>query len=568
MKSMMPVVARLTVLALGFAMGSGLPRGATADDMLRPWAQDQHQTGRKSVDTAWVRRYDGPAHGDDWATCIAVDSSGNVYVAGTSMSDTGQNTQYLDFVTIKYYPNGDTAWVRRSDFGGKDLPSGLGVDTQGNVYVAGTNNDSRMVTVKYSPTGNRLWYKFFGSQGGASDLVLDSHGSIVVCGSSYRASSDAATVKYRPNGDTAWARFYDWAGLEDYAVAVACGQTDDIAVSGYGASATSHYDCVTVKYDSSGNRLWAAGYDGPNHGDDRTYHVAVDGGGNVVAVGYGDNGYTTPYDYLTIKYDLTGETLWTRRYDGPANGDDRASAVAVDSSGNIYVTGYSYVTGAQPNCATIKYAPDGRQLWVALFGGPIANYGRGSAVALDDAGGVYVCGISAFTLGAYGDYATIKYNAATGETVWTRGYNGPASDVDRAQAIAVDRRGCGYVTGESYGIGTNLDFATIKYVQDGGVLEKPLLVAPVMTVSAMPSPVASRTTVRFGFPREVSATLRVFDMAGRVVGTLHHGLASAGWHSVVWNRIDDQGTWVPAGVYMVVLDAGGASLRTKLTVLE
>ena len=136
------------------------------------------------VDTAWVRRYDGPKHNDDWPLCIAVDSVGNVYVAGTSMSDTGQNTQYLDFVTIKYRPNGDTAWVRRADFGGKDIPYGIGVDAQGNVYVAGSNNDNQMVTVKYDSTGHPLWTDMRRTHAGAYDLVLDPSGGIIVCGRS------------------------------------------------------------------------------------------------------------------------------------------------------------------------------------------------------------------------------------------------------------------------------------------------------------------------------------------------------------------------------------------------
>ena len=341
------------------------------------------------VDTAWVRRYDGQAHADDWATCLAVDSIGNIYVAGPSFSDTG-SMQYLDFVTIKYYPNGDTAWVRRADFGGKDLPSGLGVDAQGNVYVTGSNNDSRMVTVKYGPTGNRLWYEFFGSQGGASGIVLDSRGNIVVCGSANRASIDAATVKYRPDGDTSWARFYDLAGFEDYAQTIACGQADDPVTAGYGAGATSHYDCITVRYDSSGDRLWAARYDGPYHGDDRAMAVAADVSGCTVVAGQTDSGYTTDLDYLTIKYDSLGETLWTRRYDGSGGGNGRAAAVAVSGDGCVLVTGASM--GQVYDYATVKYDPSGVQLWSRRLSGIGNSDDEARALALDQLGNVYVTG--------------------------------------------------------------------------------------------------------------------------------------------------------------------------------
>jgi uncharacterized delta-60 repeat protein len=520
------------------------------------------------VDTAWVRRYDGPAHGEDWATCLTVDSAGNVYVTGASMSDTGSNTQYLDFVTIKYCPNGDTAWVRRADFGGKDLPSGLGVDAQGNVYVTGTNNDSRMVTVKYSPTGSRLWYEFFGSQGGASDLVLDSHGNIVVCGSSYRASSDAATGKYRPNGDTAWVRFYDLAGFEDYAQATAVGQTDGIAVSGFGAGATTHYDCITVTYDSVGEELWAARYDGPDHGDDRTYHVAVDGSGDVVAVGYGDNGYTTPYDYLTIKYGSTGETLWTRRYDGAAGGRDEAVAVALDHDGSVLVTGYSFGQSTGDDYATVKYDSAGAQMWVARYDGPGVGYDHAYSIAVDGQGNAYVTGSVWVSQDVGGDCATIKYSPS-GESLWRALYNGPSNWSDRGSAVAVDGDANVLVAGaSSNGFGLDGDIVTIKYLQDGGVAESSEPVVQQLAIGAVPNPFATRTEIRLGLPRGGPVLVRVLDVSGRVVRTLQEGQSSSDWHSLVWDGTSDNGAQVPAGVYMVVLNAAGASSMVKVTLLK
>ena len=104
------------------------------------------------VDTAWVRRYDGPAHLGDNATCVAVDSQGNVVVTGVSVG--ADSTP--DWVTIKYGSAGESLWADRRSFVGNGKPLGLGVDAEGNVYVTGYQN-TQAVTVKYGPTGQLLW---------------------------------------------------------------------------------------------------------------------------------------------------------------------------------------------------------------------------------------------------------------------------------------------------------------------------------------------------------------------------------------------------------------------------
>lgn len=113
---------------------------------------------RAGVDTAWVRRYDGPAHLADYATCLAVDSQGNVVVLGASQ----EADSAYDWITIKYGPTGDSLWAdRRSYSGGK--PDRLLVDAAGSVYVAGHGN-GRLATVKYSPSGQILWAVPYGPQ--------------------------------------------------------------------------------------------------------------------------------------------------------------------------------------------------------------------------------------------------------------------------------------------------------------------------------------------------------------------------------------------------------------------
>jgi len=184
--------------------------------------------------------------------------------------------------------------------------------------------------------------------------------------------------------------------------------------------------------------------------------LAVDGSRNVHVTGYswGD----TDFDCATIKYAPNGDTLWVRRYDGPGNGNDEAYALTADGIGNVYVTGRSW-SGTSFDYATIKYSPSGDTLWVRRYNGLGNGYDQANALAVDNNGNVYVTGISDST-----DYATIKY-APNGDTLWVKRFNGLGNGYDQATALAVDGGGNVYVSGYSYGGGSHLDYATIKYIQ-------------------------------------------------------------------------------------------------------
>jgi len=190
---------------------------------------------------------------------------------------------------------------------------------------------------------------------------------------------------------------------------------------------------------------WVARYNGPASDFDEATALAVDGSGNAYVTGWSWGSGT--YDYATVKYDAGGAQQWVARYDG--GGYDISPALAVDGSGNVYVTGDSWGSGTNRDYATVKYNASGVQQWVARYDGPASGDDGARALAVDGSGNVYVTGYSSGS-GTWFDYATVKYDASGAEQ-WVARYDGPASSEDQAWALAEDGTGNVYVTGYSPG---------------------------------------------------------------------------------------------------------------------
>src|SRR6266511_1601778 len=264
------------------------------------------------------------------------------------------------------------------------------------------------------------------------------------------------------------ARYKGPGNARDTAWAVAVDASGNVYVTGASVGSGTGLDYATIKYNSSGIQQWVARYNGSGNSGDEATAIAVDGSGNVYVTGY-STGPASGYDYATIKYNSSGIQQWVARYDGPGNTNDYANAIAVDGSGNVYVTGGSGGSrvgcgGACDDYATIKYNSSGTQQWVARYNGPGNGDDDARAVAIDGSGNVYVTGYSLGS-GSGFDYATIKYDSS-GTTQWVDRYNGPGNGDDKIVspgAIATDASGNAYVTGESTNLNGDYDYATIKY---------------------------------------------------------------------------------------------------------
>lgn len=378
----------------------------------------------------WAKRYNGPGNRVDTAFAVVVSpTGGQVFITGTSAGTTSRR----DYATVAYDPSGARLWTMRYDgpASGIDYARSAAVSTDGTKvfvtgYSSGSTSDWDYATVGYdASTGVELW------------------------ASRYNGPS---------NG-------YDFAS----AVAVSPAGTK-VFVTGHSLSSTTQEDYATVAYDAeTGTELWATRYDGPIGVGDVANDVAVSPDGTKVFVTGRSDGAGGDGDYATIAYDTSsGAELWTRRHSGPGDLSDSALAVAVGPAANrVFVTGYSQ-RSRHITFATVAYkASNGVKLWTNS-----SNEGSPAlSIAVSPSGTeVFVTGSTAGLTGPDDvDYRTMAYAASTGAKLWGSRYDGPANDYDVAEAVAVSSDGTRvFVTGQSLGDRTHIDYATLAYSAANG----------------------------------------------------------------------------------------------------
>jgi uncharacterized delta-60 repeat protein len=493
----------------------------------------------------WIERYNGPGDANkgltDQVNALGVDHYGHVSVTGSST----RNETGPDYVTIQYDEDGNRRWKRvyNGPGNGTDVANALTVDKKGNVYVTGGSDSSPdgfnndFATIKYDNDGIAQWTRRYNGPGNGNDeataIAVDQWGNVYVTGwsESSRGSFvyDYLTIKYDKEGRTQWTRRYNGPGNGfDIARAIAVDKEGHVYVTGESTGSGSGTDYATVKYNTNGNELWVARYNGTGNDFDEAVDLAVDDKGNVYVTGRSPAGFSNT-NYATVKYNAAGVEQWAAQYDGSGGGFDGAVAVAVEA-GNVFVTGTSQiVNGTGNDYATVKYDTNGNEQWAARYNGPLNGSDEAKALAVDKEGSVYVTGSSS------GEYATVKYNAA-GTEQWTIRYNGPGSFSDNPTALALDKKGNVYVTGSSDGDGTNDDYATIKYSQLSTITtriesEPEAMASGVpahFKVSHAPNPVATSARIQFELPLEGHVSIQVLDALGRTVATLVNATKNAG----------------------------------------
>ncbi|MBI5181562.1 MAG: S8 family serine peptidase [Nitrospirae bacterium] len=379
----------------------------------------------------WAARYNDGVSAE--ATGLAVDSAGNVYVSGDICKAVDQfGCSHFDIVTLKYNTNGNILWTATYDAGNWGFVADMVMDASENVYLTAFSANlgaGAWSTVKYDNNGNQVWAASLPliGNGEPTALAVDGSGNVYVTGYFCIAVSttggcsgtSAGIVKYSAIGSQLWVASYG-SNIEGWGAAVAVDRAGNVYGTGYtcliqvdGGCAT--YTISVVKYDTDGNRLFATAYGENAWGNS----IAVDAYGNVYVTGAATYDENNSYDYTTLKYDLNGNLLWVARYTN--RGEDEAIRLVLDTSGNIYVTGYVCKPDELGNCmdydyATVKYDNNGNQLWSAKYRvGDTIAWPYYPTLAVDSLQNVYVAGSSCTGSGVDcthstgSDYITVKY---------------------------------------------------------------------------------------------------------------------------------------------------------------
>lgn len=517
------------------------------------------------VSQQWVSRYSASG-GSDSPTDMAIDAAGNVYVTGISIV----NGTSSDFLTIKYNAAGVQQWESRFIGNGgsnNDEAYSIGLDASGNVYVGGTSfgggTSLDIMIVKYSNSGSVIWEVRYTNAEAREDeiikMIVDGAGNIYVGGiSTYAATQkDFVVLKYNSAGQLQWARTYNNSGNNnDYLSNIAVDASGNVYATGSSYVPGNSSDFVTLKYNSAGTLQYA--YSLNVGGDEVGTEIAVDGSGNAYVSGYTD-AYGNGFDFFTYSLSSTGSFRWLHRYNGGANAEDRPQGIVVDASGNVYVAGFSNQGATGFDLLTVKYNSSGVEQWVRPLN--VGGDDRAYDVSMDAGGNLYLAGKT----NAYGtgdDFLSCSYNS-NGDFRWLMAYNNaPTNGNDYALKILTDASGNVFVTGASSG-GAN-DYATIKYASITGI--QPLnneIPNGYSLDQNYPNPFNPETQIQFSIPEQGTVKLAIYDISGKEVAKLVDADLGAGVYSYRFNA-----SALSSGMYFYRITAGSFTETKKMILIK
>jgi uncharacterized delta-60 repeat protein len=387
---------------------------------------------------------------DDWVSGVTTDSSGNIYVIGYTEGELDGNTNSggKDIILVKYNSSGTKEWTKQLGTDSLDIGRSVTTDSSGNIYLTGhtkgeldgntSSGYNDIFLIKFNSSGTKQWTKQLGTRSTefGRGVTTDSSGNIYVTGGTFGVLDgytnsgdwDIFLIKFNSSGTKQWTKQLGTSSYEP-GDGVTTDSSGNIYVTGYtegGLDGNTHFgkkDIFLVKYNSSGTKQWTKQLGTPSN--DYGKGVTTDSSGDIYVTGFtelGLDGNTSSRntDIFLIKFNSSGTKQWTKQL-GTSSGDSSGSGVTTDSSDNIYVTGKT-IGGLDGNISSgdydiflVKYTSSGTKQWTKQLG--TSSYDSGKGVTTDSSGNIYVTGyteggLDGNTHFGEGDIFLIKFNSS------------------------------------------------------------------------------------------------------------------------------------------------------------
>ncbi|MEZ4379783.1 MAG: hypothetical protein R3A79_00425 [Nannocystaceae bacterium] len=388
--------------------------------------------------------------GDASSSTTAEDATSGGTTDDTSTSTTGDAS-----TSSTTADTDDTTETSASSEGstttGVAMGCGDGIVDLGEVCDDGNVVDGDGCNADCQPSGELLWSEVIGSglvkDDEAFGCDVDGFGNFYVTGyvSTEAQSRDIWYRKYDDGGAELWTMTVDGpASSSDQGRGIVAEDSELFYVGGLAPVDLQGQDTWLRRHSADGSALWTKTYNGPADGGDIIRGLAAAPNNGVIAVGH----HTTldqMQDMWIRLYGEGGNVVWTRTYTGQSGLHDQAERAAVAADGSIYVVGTENVTGEGYNMWLSKLDPDGNILWTRIRNGPgnKGDYLRG--VAVDEDGDAVVCGYE--TLLDIPWQSWIRRYDPSGDIVWTETYDGATHEGAHCFDIARDLQGDFVITG-------------------------------------------------------------------------------------------------------------------------
>jgi hypothetical protein len=524
----------------------------------------------------WTRTFHMNGGTSDEPVEICVDDSGNVYVVGTALHP----TRAEDIVFIKYTASGGLVGANAINAAAdsSDVGVGIAVDDSGQTYVvartySGPPTGFDCIVIKYGSDSEVIWSRTFDAGQDdadyARDIAMTSSGNVVVLGQSWLDGiASIGLTEYTPAGTEEWRRFFHWPSTQaDDPVRMDRDSQGNIYVAA-SSTVALNTNILTVKFNATGDTLWARQYDGTAGGYDAPVGIAAAPDGGVYVAGSSE-GTGTYSDIVLLKYESDGDLAWVKRHNGPADTADFAADVAVDQDGNASVAGTWLDDSRYFDGVAFGYLPDGTLDWLNTgyaFGHAYDDF---TAIAIDSSGDVFATGSSRNVARPTSDVYTCRFDHGTGSNSW-ESYYAVDSGGDYGVDICVDVEGNLYVTGRTYsGAVTGFDIVTIKYAPtSSGIRDVSTETIPQDFILHQnhPNPFNSETIIRFDLDEAGPAELRIINTLGQTVAVFAEADLPPGSYALNWNGRDRNGRALASGVYFYQLTTR-RNIETKKLVL-